>query len=94
MLSCPITREERQNFKRELKEVRLTRALLLNTRLGIEKLLSFLLKTGIGTRKWHLERLEREEEEKKEREKEEEREQQGEEEREEEEERERGDAFE
>ena len=51
MLSCPITREERQNLKRELKGVRLTRALLLNTRLGIEKLLGFLLKTGIVTRK-------------------------------------------
>ena len=81
MLSCSITREERQNLKRELKEVRLTRALLLNTKLRIEKLLSFFLKTEIDTRKWHLKRLEREEEEEKERKKEEEREQQGEEER-------------
>ena len=51
MLSCSITREERQKLKRELKEVRLTRALLLNTRLRIKKLLGFLLKTGIATRK-------------------------------------------
>ena len=51
MLSCFITREERQKLKRELKEVRIIRALLLNTRLKIEKLLGFLLKTGITTRK-------------------------------------------
>ena len=51
MLSCLITREERQKLKRELKEVRIIRALLLNTRLEIEKLLSFLSKTEIATRK-------------------------------------------
>ena len=51
MLSCFITKEKRQNLKRKLKEIRLIRALLLNTKLEIKKLLSFLLKTEIAIRK-------------------------------------------
>ena len=61
-MSCPDLREVRRELKKELKGIELTKALLLYTRPGIEKLLSFLAKTGIATRRWHLERAEREEE--------------------------------
>jgi len=35
--------------------------LLLDTAVGTEKTLDFLKKTSVGTRKWHLNRVEREE---------------------------------
>jgi ribonuclease HI len=62
LFSCPDLREARRELKKELKGIEPTKALLLYTRPGIEKLLSFLAKTGIATRRWHLERAEREEE--------------------------------
>ena len=47
-------------LKNELNRVTLNLTLLFHTKIGILKTLEFLQKTGIATRKWHLERVERE----------------------------------
>jgi hypothetical protein len=51
---------ERAILKKVLKEQQLTEKLVFQTRPGIEKLLSFIASIRISTRRWHLERVERE----------------------------------
>ena len=63
LLSCRNLKEARNKLKSELNGVTLNLALLLYTKIGILKTLEFLQTTGIATRKWHLERVEREQEE-------------------------------
>lgn len=58
LLSCKIFKTERAELKRELNGNNLNTRLLLNTRRGITKIIEFIHKTGISTRKWHLQRKE------------------------------------
>jgi len=60
LLSCRNLKEARKVLRNELNGVTLNLALLVYTKIGILKTLEFLQKTGIATRKWHLERVERE----------------------------------
>jgi hypothetical protein len=61
VFDCTDTSEQRVILRKALKGQQLTEKLVFQTRTGIEQLLSFIASTGIGTRKWHLERVEREE---------------------------------
>jgi len=60
LFDCPLYADDRKGLYQDLKINRPTRPYFLDTRIGIEKTLSFLQKTGVATRRWHLERLERE----------------------------------
>ena len=52
--------KERASLRQALKGLQLTEKLVFQTRPGIEQLLGYLASTGIGIRRWHLERVERE----------------------------------
>ena len=56
LITCPELGLARQKLKAQLKTTRLSLELLLHSKLGIEKTLQFLKETGVGTRKWHLNR--------------------------------------
>jgi hypothetical protein len=60
VFDCIDTSLERATLKKALKGQQLTEKLVFQTRPGIEQLLSFIASTRIGTRRWHLERVERE----------------------------------
>jgi hypothetical protein len=60
LFDCPLYADDRKGLYQDLKINRPTRPYFLDTRIGIEKTLSFLQTTGVATRRWHLERLERE----------------------------------
>jgi ribonuclease HI len=62
LLSCKDLRDQRQELGRALKGNKLSLQLLLHTKIGIEETLNFIKNTGLATRKWHLERVERERE--------------------------------
>ncbi|KAF5189612.1 reverse transcriptase, partial [Thalictrum thalictroides] len=62
LLSCKIYHNERKVLRKDLNFNILTLKSLLHTQRGIEKTVRFIEKTNIGTRKWHLERLESEQE--------------------------------
>ena len=57
---CPLYADDRKDLYLGLKIARPSNPYFLSTRIGIEKTLSFLQNTGVATRRWHLERLERE----------------------------------
>lgn len=65
LLECPLYKEQRRALSRRVKEevaVRvLTLPLLLHTKIGIQSTLVFLKETSIGTRGWHLQRVEEDE---------------------------------
>lgn len=63
LLSCKNLTFARSKLKEKLNSNDLTIKLLLHTQIGIVKTLEFLQETKILTRKWHLERVEREGEE-------------------------------
>jgi len=56
LLSCREFNMARQKLKKELNGNRLSLAILLNTKIGIEKTVGFLKDTSIVTRGWYLER--------------------------------------
>ena len=60
---CPEGNTARIKLKKDLEGTPLTLNILLHTKIGIEKILEFLLATRFATRKWHLERGGGEEEE-------------------------------
>lgn len=60
LLSCKATKEARKELKKDMNGTTLNLRVLLNTEYGALKTLKFLKATGIVTRKWHLERVERE----------------------------------
>ena len=62
LLSCKDLRDQRQELVQALKGNKLSLQLLLHTKIGIEETLNFIKNTGLATRKWHLERVERERE--------------------------------
>jgi hypothetical protein len=62
LLSCKEYKTARQKLHKELNNTRLSLAILLNTKIGIEKTIGFLKETRVATRRWHLERVEEEEE--------------------------------
>jgi hypothetical protein len=57
LLSCSLYKEARQQLRTEMNNTRLDLVVLLHTKLGIEKTIRFLKETGIGTRSWHLARV-------------------------------------
>lgn len=61
LLSCKLFKEERRELQKQINS-RLSLSLLLHSTIGIAHTLSFLDKTKIVTRKWHLARGEEEEE--------------------------------
>ena len=63
LLSCKATKEARKELERDMNmsNAALNLRVLLNTEYGVLKTLKFLKAIGIVTRKWHLERVEREE---------------------------------
>lgn len=56
LLSCPDLQGARSRLKEALGGARLSLALLLHTKIGIEKVLVFLKETSIATRRWFLEK--------------------------------------
>ena len=60
LLGCKELKEERKQLEQEIG-AKLSLKILLHTKIGIEKTISFLQKTGIATRKWLAKRKEQEE---------------------------------
>jgi ribonuclease HI len=60
VFDCTDISEERASLRQALKGLQLTERLVFQTRPGIEQLLGYIASTGIGTRRWYLERVERE----------------------------------
>ena len=60
LLRCKILAAARSRLRDRLQGTRLSLRILLHTKVGIEKTLTFLKETGIVTRKWHLERKQEE----------------------------------
>jgi hypothetical protein len=64
LLNCSDYNQERQALRKALRHLKLPLSLpLLFTKEGTKDTLDFIQKTGIATRKWHLQRREEEEEE-------------------------------
>ena len=60
LLSCTELKEARKELRAKLPELRLSLSILLHTKQGIVETLNFLRKTGIATKKWHLNRRDEE----------------------------------
>ena len=59
LLSCKKIKEVKKEFKNQLNKITFNIKVLLHTNIKILNTLIFLQKTGIGTKKWHLKRIER-----------------------------------
>lgn len=62
ILECPETGDERKALQYRLKQLKFTQQITLNalmeSKIGIQELLTFLKTTRISTRSWHLSRME------------------------------------
>ena len=60
LISCNRLVEERKALREDLNGIRPSKDVLFGTQLGVKATLSFITKYRVGTRAWHLERVERE----------------------------------
>jgi hypothetical protein len=63
LLSCRELKEARKESRAKRPGLRLSLSILSHTKQGIIETLNFLRKTGIATKKWHLNRRDEESEE-------------------------------